>query len=618
MSYTRPGSTDRRVSWALQALDANRQGDVDKLRDAFSKARAGSNVNTVTLNGAYGGYRFPTWGKKSGYGGDLSGETMLHLCVREDNRCYPNRYLIAKVLVQELKIKTELVNEDENVARKLNQEAQCIVDSVHPLKDWSQLDVLAWLDGLGDWTKKNRQWYAHFNSQEVTGELLLTFLTEETNLTFTHWIQKTNHDLAHREVYALERKSIIAGLKQLYREFIMANQYRRKMEKPFIMEKRKIRRIEERKERKELAYMRDEEDWARAEEDYAFRAEMDALDEAHWIEEGPRLEAEVDRLGREEQALEDRIDAVEDGKTPEEQKEADETRAQLEDELEKLRIEKDHLAAQLDDLLDAKDEREKFKERQQLGITCREMRRDRILDEVSIETMEEKIHEYPNVCKTEEQRIEKMALIGERNLLKTTFEEKYFAESVETMFIEEMELAVFLCEKELPKLAERIVDLGNKMSELPDDDEGLEMFEKMDLEQQAVYSRKDRLNQYLYPFLLDRRDDLIKHRDVRIRAEADAKEKAAEAQQQKRFEEEEKARQERAAEEAKNRGGESGSDDEGEDDVEEDESLEEDGEERGEGDNEDGGNKGLRVAIEDSDDDSDRAFGSDDEEEKKK
>jgi hypothetical protein len=34
-----------------------------------------------------------------------------------------------------------------------------------------------------------------------------------------------------------------------------------------------------------------------------------------------------------------------------------------------------------------------------------------------------------------------MALIAERNLLKTAFEEKYFAESVETMFIEEMELA---------------------------------------------------------------------------------------------------------------------------------------------------------------------------------
>ena len=151
MSYTKPAPTDRRVSWALQALDGNRQGDVAKLRDAFSKKRPGSNVNTVTVNGAYGGFRFPTWGKKSGYGGDVAGETLLHLAVRDDNKCYPNRYMFAKCIVQELKICTSIVSEDGNVARKMGAEAQCIVDSVHPLKDWTVQDVLAWLDGLGDW-----------------------------------------------------------------------------------------------------------------------------------------------------------------------------------------------------------------------------------------------------------------------------------------------------------------------------------------------------------------------------------------------------------------------------------------------------------------------------------
>ncbi len=105
----------------------------------------------------------------------------------------------------------------------------------------------------------------------MTGALLLTFLTEETTHTFTNWISMTNHDLAYREVYAAERKSIIAGLKTLLKEFIMSNAYRRRMEKPFILEKRKIRRIEERKERTELAFMRDEEDRERAVEDANYR-----------------------------------------------------------------------------------------------------------------------------------------------------------------------------------------------------------------------------------------------------------------------------------------------------------------------------------------------------------
>ena len=151
MSYTKPSPESRRISWALQALDSNRQGDLAKLRDAFSKSRPGSNINTVTLNGAYGGYRFPTWGKKSGYAGDVGGESLLHLCVREDNKCYPNRYIYAKCLVQELKICTSIRSDHDNVARRLGVEAQCIVDSVHPMKDWTLQDVLAWLGGLGEW-----------------------------------------------------------------------------------------------------------------------------------------------------------------------------------------------------------------------------------------------------------------------------------------------------------------------------------------------------------------------------------------------------------------------------------------------------------------------------------
>ena len=83
MSYTKPESSGRRVSWQLQALEANRQGDAEKMKEAFDPSRKGSNINCVTVSGAYGGYRFPTWGKY--YGGNPNGQSMLHLVVRPDN-----------------------------------------------------------------------------------------------------------------------------------------------------------------------------------------------------------------------------------------------------------------------------------------------------------------------------------------------------------------------------------------------------------------------------------------------------------------------------------------------------------------------------------------------------
>ena len=183
--------------------------------------------------------------------------------MREDNECYPSRYLVAKVLVQKLFIDTSLRNEHELPARKLTDKAQMIVDAVHPHVAWTVDDCITWLEGLGEWTKNNRQcelhhaqkakrrsrsrsrsrsskgreishWHlnltqknrpshllftlagsAHFQNQSVNGELLVQFLSEEDTQSFSFWLERTQHDLAHREVYRSERNYIKQGLKAL-------------------------------------------------------------------------------------------------------------------------------------------------------------------------------------------------------------------------------------------------------------------------------------------------------------------------------------------------------------------------------------------------------------------
>jgi len=109
---------------------------------------------------------------------------LLHLAVREDNECYANRYEIAKTLVQKLKCDTSVINEDEYPARKLTEKAQQIIDSVHPLKLWTNQDCVVWLEGLGEWTRKNKQWTTLFQEKNVIGEVLVTFLEEESTKAF--------------------------------------------------------------------------------------------------------------------------------------------------------------------------------------------------------------------------------------------------------------------------------------------------------------------------------------------------------------------------------------------------------------------------------------------------
>ena len=71
-----------RSSWQMECLEAMRKGDCGRLRVAFG--RKGANINLVTKEKAYGGFRYITWGKNS-YGGDPDKQTLLHLAVRPDN-----------------------------------------------------------------------------------------------------------------------------------------------------------------------------------------------------------------------------------------------------------------------------------------------------------------------------------------------------------------------------------------------------------------------------------------------------------------------------------------------------------------------------------------------------
>jgi hypothetical protein len=168
--------------------------------------------------------------------------------------------MIAKTLVHDLKIDTAILNEHNDPARMYGDTAQQLVDAVHPLKDWTLDDCLAWLMGLGEWANKNLQWREHFKKEEVTGALIVTFLEEEHTKAFTEWLARTHHDLANREAYHAERTYFKAGLKKLLAEFKKANAFRRKMEKPFIMEQRRLNRISDRKERKDLIRMQLEEE----------------------------------------------------------------------------------------------------------------------------------------------------------------------------------------------------------------------------------------------------------------------------------------------------------------------------------------------------------------------
>ncbi|GMI11830.1 hypothetical protein TrLO_g14757 [Triparma laevis f. longispina] len=632
MSYTKPESSGRRVAWQLQAIEANRQGDSEKMKEAFDFSRKGSNINQKIVSGAYGGYKFPTWGNL--YGGNVSGQTMLHLAVRPDNECYSNRYLIAKTLVQNLKIDTSIRDEHELPARKMSDKAQQLVDAVHPLKRWTEDDCVAWLEGLGEWTKKNKQWSQHFLDSSVTGNLLVTFLEEEHTKAFTHWLEKTHSDLAHREVYNSERGYVRQGLKQLLKEFKQANAYRRQQEKPFILEARRVKRIEHREERKEMALMAYEESQQREDEETEERAENDEEEEQKWVSLEGEVNGQIRAKQAEEAELQGRVDSLEqrsadpsidssDSKGKKRSKsmiakqEASDAAAKqdLQANLSGLKAELDGCQKEIKVLQDSlevgqmkQDDRDMFQEWLKVNDELRELDLDFLYDTVDIEDMEEVISAYPNICKDEEQRMEKLSLVEERNELRKVLDEKYWNFSVEDKRLYLCSIRVTLCENELPRLNERGVNISEEMEELGEGEDAELRFAELDSLQGYVSRRRYHRGEVLLPALIEARDAVRRRIEMKKQAERAEAEREEQEERRRVGREEELKRVKEMGEAGK--GGEDNEEEEGgfrvqvgsssegsEDDDSDDSGLSDD-------DEDEDGDQG-------SHDDSDDAFGSD-------
>mmetsp|Transcript_19885 Transcript_19885/g.39810 ORF Transcript_19885/g.39810 Transcript_19885/m.39810 type:complete len:637 (+) Transcript_19885:242-2152(+) len=635
MSYTKPESSGRRVSWQLQAIEANRQGDAEKMKEAFDPSRKGSNINCVIVNGAYGGYRFPTWGKY--YGGTPNGQSMLHLVVRRDNECYPNRYLLAKTLVQNLHIDTSIRDDHELPARRMSELAQMTVDAVHPLKNWSIDDCVCWLEGLGEWTKKNRQWTAHFLNVEVDGALLVTFLSEPSTQSFSNWLAATHSDLAHRDVYKAERNYVIQGLAQLLKEFKKANAYRRMMEKPFIMEARRVRKIEERGERREKALMAYEESQQFEREEREEREETDAVEEEKWREVEARVGAEISTITGEIDSLNERIalqeKLVEDpsveslastdskGKkrrgsvSAAKKVEAEKARQEAQVELSRLKDDLDvsekELARLEESLATGKEEqadRDAFKSWLELNDNMREIDLDMVYDTIDIEEMEDVIGTYPNICKDEEQRMEKLALVEERNNLRSELDSKYWGDEVEQDRLRLAELWVALVMKELPRLDARARSIAEEMDELGEGEDAEDRFRELDVLQGRISRRRYHRGEIMLPQSQKNVDDVRR----RIQAKADAEREVIATR-----EKEDRAKQAREEELRKIKEMGMPGEGAGDDDDEEDQGF------RVKVDSSDSGDSDDSSVLTDSDeddedeehdhDDSDDAFGSDDE-----
>lgn len=175
-----------RVSWQLEAIDANRAGDPARLIAAFR--REGADVNTQSANGGWGGFRYTAWGKS--YGGTPDGNSMLHIAVAEHNKCYPNRFEIARALIA-IGIDVALRNAEDQTARDLNM---ALVDAVYPIAAWRVVDVLAWLQSKGTEQRVRHleKWMKVFEKYRTTGQAL-EHLMERAK--FDEWVTRKMPDL---------------------------------------------------------------------------------------------------------------------------------------------------------------------------------------------------------------------------------------------------------------------------------------------------------------------------------------------------------------------------------------------------------------------------------------
>jgi len=164
-----------RQSWQMEVLEANRIGDVERLRVAFK--RPGATVDLKTLEGAYGGFRYATWGTQSSYlGGNPSGESLLMLAARPDNAQYPHRREVLTMLIEEFDAERNYRNGNGKTARDMNP---LLMDEVHPLKRWTVQDALSWAESMGEKVKieHTKAWLTVFDAYQLDGRTLIEIWT---------------------------------------------------------------------------------------------------------------------------------------------------------------------------------------------------------------------------------------------------------------------------------------------------------------------------------------------------------------------------------------------------------------------------------------------------------
>ena len=229
-----------RSSWQMEALESMRLGDVFRLWTVYG--RKGANVNLVTKDRAYGGFRYITWGPRT-YGGEPDGETMLHLAVRPDNARYPNRHEVAEVLI-ELGTDVNLRNGDDQSPRDINT---LLMDVVYPIKGWTVKDAHGFFLSAGKRGKVAHlaSWLRVFDAYRVDGIEIMRMWSAHS---FHTWVDDRLADLTRVGITAValeeETPRWIFELERIYEEHKKASKARRKREAQKAAEERRKQELE--------------------------------------------------------------------------------------------------------------------------------------------------------------------------------------------------------------------------------------------------------------------------------------------------------------------------------------------------------------------------------------
>lgn len=215
-----------RSSWQMECLEANRRGDIKRLRAVYARKEA--KINLVTAERAYGGFRYVTWGKKS-YGGDPDGQTMLHLAVRPDNGVYPNRRDVAILLI-ELGSDVNMRDGEDKSPRDVNT---LLMDTVYPIKAWNVKDAHSFFLSAGKRVKIDhlQSWLRVFDSYRVDGPEVTRMWSAQA---FSTWVDDRLADLTRVGITAIaleeETPRWIFELERLYEDTRKATKARRRIE----------------------------------------------------------------------------------------------------------------------------------------------------------------------------------------------------------------------------------------------------------------------------------------------------------------------------------------------------------------------------------------------------